>query len=782
MRWQTGDERQAHAYASADRDLRVRTLKLACTLGLFLMPLGISLDYYVYGGHDSFWALLGSRVVCDLGIAALMPLLWTDFGRRHIRLLGLAAGAIPVLSMCYMINVTEGFASPYYAGLNLAIIVVCLTMPFEVDEAIVYCVFVAFAYLVAGVAWRDPAADSADLVADLFGNLYFIVLTSTIGIFACYFNTRRRISDFELRYTLDKQNRQLTQLDRLKMRFFANVSHELRTPLTLILAPLEDLYRQRALLPEGFAQSLQLIRENGLRLLGLINDLLDIARLNEGKLHLHCREFCLDDVVAQIVDATRPLAERRHLRLTLTLSPERLTVLGDVARLEKVLLNLLSNAVKFTRSGGAIAVECRSEAGQARIEVADTGVGIPEDELPYVFERFHQVAGPDNRQEHGTGLGLALAKELTEAQRGRLTIASQVGKGTSVVLRLPLAEPKQMAALAAQTEDSATDDAEDSDVYGEMFQAARLQSVAVGGGVESATEASQAGVRVLVVDDETRMRHFLVQILSSEYRVAAAMDGESALQLADQDRPHLVLLDLMLPGIDGLEVCRRLRGPPHNADLKILMLTARTDEQVKIEALNSGADDFLTKPFSIVEVKTRIRNLLAAGALERDLRERNRELERALKELQMRELQLIQSEKMNALGSLAAGLLHEINNPLNYMRMAVTMAQRGAVGEDEKLAKHLRDIEAGIKRIEDIVGGLRDFAYPEQAANQQPFSIRESLQAALRFSRPSRSFVGWPGCGEPVPPCSGGCTRRNTPMTIPWFTNAQRTARSSWLR
>jgi signal transduction histidine kinase len=226
----------------------------------------------------------------------------------------------------------------------------------------------------------------------------------------------------------------------------------------------------------------------------------------------------------------------------------------------------------------------------------------------------------------------------------------------------------------------------------------------------------------------------LVAALSGEYEVAAAADGKSALLVAEEHRPRVVLLDLMLPDMDGVQVCRELRRSGHGDDLKILMLTAQMDEGVKIEALESGVDDFLTKPFSTVEVKTRIRNLLAAAVLQQDLRQRNRELEEAMVRLKATEAQLIQSEKMNAIGSLASGLLHEINNPLNYITMAVALAKRGVAQGDDKMAKRIADIEDGIKRIAEVISSLRDFAYPETAAYQRPFSLSQAVSTALRFT------------------------------------------------
>jgi signal transduction histidine kinase len=239
---------------------------------------------------------------------------------------------------------------------------------------------------------------------------------------------------------------------------------------------------------------------------------------------------------------------------------------------------------------------------------------------------------------------------------------------------------------------------------------------------------------VLVVEDEPDMRRYLAQMLQDEYRVLQARTGAQGLRLALEDAPDLILLDLMLPEMDGLEVCRRIRERDPSRRQKIMLLTARVDEQAKLTALEHGADDFLTKPFSSVEVKTRLRNLLASAILERDLAERNMRLQRAMAELEATQAQLIHSEKLNALGSLAAGLLHEINNPLNYSITAVQLMRTDpAVTNNALLNEMITDIDEGMQRIREIVTDLRAFAYPSEAEKRTPFKLGEAIESALRF-------------------------------------------------
>jgi len=720
MHAELNEQSLQRAYEEADLDLRVRYTKVGCVLVLVLMPFGSILDIIVY--PKLFWPLLGSRLLCDLLLLPTFGLLWTNWGRRRVHALSFLWALTPMLTICGMILVSEGAASPYYAGLNLMIVGSCLLFPFTLLEALAYSAFVILSY--SSICFLH-AGGAVNWTA-LFNNLYFLALTSVICVAACHFYTLRRITDFRLRYELDLRNRQLTELDRLKSEFFANVSHELRTPLTLMLAPVDELLNRGPALSDTVRNTLQMIQHNGLRLLRLINDLLEIVRLEEGGLKLRLRRLRLDQFLLGMVDSVRGLATYHELAVEVVESDEPLTVLADESRLEKVVLNLLTNATKFTPAGGSIKVRWWRDGAAAKVEVADSGIGIAEHELPHIFDRFRQASGSQTRQYQGLGLGLALARELIEEHGGSLTATSQLGSGSSFLLELPLAPDADVA------EPEQTTRANDADEVPALFRAANRAGLEVDA-VEPEVAASGSGAaRILVVDDEPDMRRFLVSTLSEDYTVVQAADGETGLALAEEQLPKLALLDLMLPRIDGLEVCKALRADERTRDVKVVMLTARIDERSKLQALECGVDDFLTKPFSTVEVRSRIKNLLVSAALQEDLKVRNQELSETLERLRSTEAQLVQSEKMNALGSLAAGLLHEINNPLNYTLMAVQSLKMAA--DEEDVAETIADIEEGMKRIRDITTDLRSFAYPEQTNRQEPFDLRDAVDTALRFT------------------------------------------------
>ena len=364
------------------------------------------------------------------------------------------------------------------------------------------------------------------------------------------------------------------------------------------------------------------------------------------------------------------------------------------------------------------------------MEITDTGVGIPAEALPRLFERFHQVDGSSTRKYQGIGIGLALARDLVDAHDGKLSARSQVGKGTTLRIELP-AEP-ELAAGAAIAPTAKTDHA---DPIASIYHAAN-RTVTMTDAHVAVSQPTGAGKHtVLVVDDEPDLRSFISSTLSKSNRIIQAGDGPTGLAMAREKRPDLMVLDLMLPGMDGLDVCKALKQDPNTRSIKIVLLTARMDEHSKLTALERGADDFLTKPFSSTELQTRIANLLENADLESQLRNRNTELETTLHRLKETEVQLVQSEKMNALGKLSAGLLHEINNPLNFTTMALDLAEQQADG-NESLLETLKDISQGMGRIRTVVCDLRGFAHPPsaEAGGNEPFEISAALTTALRMT------------------------------------------------
>lgn len=775
------------AYRETDTAYRVLESRIGCVVALFLVPAGVSLDYITY--HDHFYLFLAMRMICDTIIAAIYLLHFTAFGAQIIRGLTLAWLTAIQVMICYMIYLTDGVYSSYHSGLNLSLIAVGLLLPTSIGEAIIFCSLTAILY---SAACLNSGFQEFNFY-EFYRHQYFILLTSIIAVTSVYFNTRRRFSEFRISYELDGKNKQLSELDRLKSQFFANVSHELRTPLTLILAPTEDLLNQRKQLPAGAASLLETVRNNALRLLRLVNDLLDLNRLEEGKSHLDSRPVDINRLVGGLADSMRHLAEARGLAFRRSLTPTPLVVKGDPHALEKVVLNLLGNAVKFTDPGGTVCLSTECNGGMARIVVRDNGIGIDGKDLPYIFDRFRQGDGSSTRRYQGTGLGLALAKELVEKQGGGIHAESRPGAGTTMTVQLPL------AAGGEQVQQSPP--AGDDDLLARFFRSAdfylgpEAEPAVVGATLHRGGQGSpeyegnaipeptpaearcrNAKATLLLVDDEPDMRAYLRDVLADEFTVLQADDGEEGLALARDKLPDLVLLDLMMPKMDGLAVCRAIRGDPALADTRVILLTARVDEQAKLAALDCGADDFLTKPFSRVEVRTRLRNLARSAALQRDVRRRNRELESAMADLNSARDQLIQSEKLNAIGMLTAGLLHEVNNPLNYAHATLQILQEDpSIQADERLARALDRVRHGMNRIRDIVANLRTFARPSAADKAARFSLAAALETARTLTAHEMKGVEFHG---DLPPdcCALGAHDQIEQVLINLLSNAAKAA------
>ncbi|MFW5830354.1 MAG: ATP-binding protein, partial [Planctomycetota bacterium] len=619
------DEELRSAYARADRDLRVRLSLVGCFLTLLFVPLFWGLDWIVYPNH--VWDLLYARLLCDVAIGMVLIILLTDRGRQLIHIFGLLWAVFPCITIAWMVFATEGAESPYYAGLNLVMIVLTLLMPWTTTEVVLICLLTLVLYLGAcfghhglhGIPWDAMITHS-----------YFLLTTACICITAGVFQSRRRYQEFALRYQLDEQNKELAEMDRLKSQFFANISHELRTPLTLILGPVDELLDQEDA-SQQTRSSLTLVRQNTLRLLKLINDLLEVVRLENKRLVLHRQRLDLATWVPGLVDAVRHLAESKGIRMQTEGQADKLLVWADPDRLEKVLLNLLTNATKFTEAGGTITTSWSSTGDEAVVQVTDTGIGIDPADLPHIFDRFRQVDGSSTRRYQGLGLGLALARELAEAHGGTLNAHSAPGQGTVFTLRLPQtapdeAEPQEQTPPARDPDtrtrtrsDSSDDSASRSDIIVSRLSAADKSGLPAARQETHLTPPPEPVVDdapvVLVIDDEQDMRRFMSTILGNDYRIYATTDAEAGLAMARRVRPDAILLDMMMPGRSGLEALPDLRADEALRDTRIIMLTARGEEEVRLQALRSGADDFLTKPFSSQEVRTRLDNLLRAGRL-----------------------------------------------------------------------------------------------------------------------------------------------------------------------
>jgi len=403
----------------------------------------------------------------------------------------------------------------------------------------------------------------------------------------------------------------LVELDRAKTAFFSNVSHEFRTPLTLILGPIEDALAHGVL--DG--ENLKAVHRSALRLLRLVNSLLDFSRIEAGRLQSSFEPTDLPVLTAGLAGSFQSLVESAGVKLVVDCPPLSKPVYVDRTHWEKIVLNLVSNAFKFTFEG-EIAIRLHEHDGRVELVVSDTGTGIPEHEHARIFERFHRVEGARGRSFEGTGIGLALVHELVKLHAGSVSLDSIVGRGSSFTVSIPtgvdhLPKDRIVDNRGFEGAPIATPFLLQASQWAHAeTHAGPPDDLAVPSMVGRAPEESR---RILVADDNADMREYLVRLLSPYWTVDAVGDGEAALALARETPPDLILSDVMMPRMDGFALLRALRASPATRGISVILLSARAGEEAIVEGLETGADDYLLKPFSARELLTRVRSHLGAA-------------------------------------------------------------------------------------------------------------------------------------------------------------------------
>ena len=481
------------------------------------------------------------------------------------------------------------------------------------------------AVLVAGVSPRR-ALDSAHLT--FYSMLQEAVANSLVNA-RSYEEERKRAEA-------------LAEIDRAKTAFFSNVSHEFRTPLTLMLGPLEDALSNSSELPPSLRNQLELAHRNSLRLLKLVNSLLDFARIEANRTQVNYEATDLAALTTDLASNFRSACERAglELRVECPALPEPIYVDRDMW--EKIVLNLLSNAFKFTLAGG-IGVSLRLTGDGVRLEVRDSGVGIPRHELPHMFERFYRVEGARGRTHEGTGIGLALVQELVKLHGGRIEVESELERGTtfSVSLQRGSAHLPQdrigkahaltptTAGARAYVEEAlrwlpdGVGDADDGAARAAPFGASA--DALDGSGPHAA--ALEPAARILLVDDNADMRDYVRRLLATRFDVATAPDGVAALELVRRmPPPDLVLSDVMMPRCDGFELLRALRADERTRAVPVILLSARAGEEARVAGLDAGADDYLVKPFSARELFARVETHVRLARIRRASEQRFRSM------------------------------------------------------------------------------------------------------------------------------------------------------------
>ncbi len=438
-----------------------------------------------------------------------------------------------------------------------------------------------------------------------YGLYIVLILLGLLGIRRFELNRAKLRNELKLR---EFEVKKKSELEELKSRFFANLSHEFRTPLMLIKGPLEQLKTGGN--NDDYSESIDMIERNSNRLKDLIDQLLELSQLEKTTVSLKAKQENIVNILKGLVSSFESLTKQKSISLKLESNSDSIVCWVDTDKFEKIINNLLSNAVKFTPHGGGISVGLRQiiqEGKQiAEIKISDSGIGIPKDKLEKIFDRFFQVDDSTLRTYGGSGIGLALVKEFVDLHKWKIFVESESKKGTEFVLHIPMQG------------DYLNEDEKVKIESGENFKDREISKTKnaqfirpVNGDYEqTGTDDSGNKPSVLIVDDSDDVREYLSNLLKNNYTISEAANGEEGIKEAAASLPDLIISDIMMPSMDGIEFCGRIKSEWQTSDIPVILLTAKASSESKIEGLETGADDYLTKPFDSRELFTRIKNLL----------------------------------------------------------------------------------------------------------------------------------------------------------------------------
>jgi signal transduction histidine kinase/ligand-binding sensor domain-containing protein/DNA-binding response OmpR family regulator len=439
--------------------------------------------------------------------------------------------------------------------------------------------------------WNEVPASLKITVLPRFWKTRTALIFYIVVIITLLYITRKLIQNRErIKFRREQERNEairVHELDMMKIKFFTNVSHEFRTPLTLILTPLEKILRQTKEAEQ--LQQFQLIQRNAKRLLNLVNQLLDFRKLEVQELRLSLSEGDIVKFVKETVFSFSDLSEKKDIKLQFASSVEALETLFDQDKIEKILFNLLSNAFKFTPEHGHVDVDValndENETKFITINISDSGIGIPEDKLDKIFDRFFQNELPKSIMNQGSGIGLSITKEFVKVHGGTISVNSTLGKGSCFTVTIPLTE------VLAHHE--------------------TLNELAIANGLPDESELPEHKPVLLLVEDNEDFRFYLKDNLKLDYKVLEARNGLEGLKVTLEHMPDLIVSDIMMPEMNGIDLCRKIKADPRISHTPVILLTARSTEEQKLEGFETGADDYLTKPFNFEILVSRIRNLIA---------------------------------------------------------------------------------------------------------------------------------------------------------------------------
>jgi signal transduction histidine kinase len=709
---------QPESYEAWRDDFARERLKTLYYLGLTANPFFLISDLLFY--RDRWHTLLTLRILLQTGLLVM----FLAYVRRRTsvnpRVPLVAWVVIANVCVTHMTVSLGGFTSPYYSGLNLVLLAAAVIVPVSWrSHAVAQCTTLLYYYGVNFLQAPDSAAETAALQ-----NSFFLIWTCVACLFSVSLYEKVQFAEFQARLSerrareeLESSHRKLLELDRLKDQFFANINHELRTPLTLSLGAFRTLLKSP--LPQGSKAVVQSGLRNTARLLFMINELLELARFESGRADMRKASV---DLAALMKNAAANFESSERQRIFLSGTDAPMPAQVDVRKMTKVLSNLLMNAFKFSHpEEGRVWMSLDRRDGQIVITIRDNGMGIPEDQLDKIFDRFTQVEGAATRRFEGTGIGLALAKEIVTLHGGKITVQSRIGEGSTFTITMPQGEADSRNLVPLDEEDVA-------------MQLPSLPSAAETDRVPSPEETAGAGrPLILAVDDNADMRAYLVRLLSDDYRVLAACQGEEGLQYARRLRPALILADVMMPVMSGHDLLKAIRQDDTLRPTPVILLTARAGTEARVESLEAGADDYVSKPFHEEELLARIKNQLRIHAQEQELEAKATQLQELYSKLEtvnehLREVSLRKSEFVSIVS-------HDLRTPLAAMNGFVDNLLDGIAGPlTEKQRRYLDRIHHNIDRLVRMIKDLLDLSKLEAGTMRldvKAVSLAEMAESAV---------------------------------------------------
>ncbi len=695
------------------------SLYLACYVAIIAIPSFAFVDYFMYPEH--LQTLLIIRVITTAPIIVILILAKTNrIFQNYAKPLGFLIILISASGIAAMIHITEGYQSPYYAGLVLANLVLFTFLILPLRTTIILSSITYALYII-------PILINSDikLLSIFVNNNVFLISMIVFAILGARTREELQFNELKSRYKLQKSNDDLEILtqslaesndkllehDRLKTEFFTNISHELRTPLTLIMSPLSAIIEEKqGKVSDAVKETLKMMRSNGIRLLKQINNLLDFAKLEAGKMRLKLKEVEPTDFCKQIVASVEHMAASRGLKLSYECrTKDGTSVVMDPEQYEKVVINLLHNAIKFTDEGGRITLCLDDGDGYVELSVEDTGVGIPKEMLETIFERFAQVDGSSTRRREGTGLGLSLAKEIVELHGGTIRAESEPEKGSRFVVKIRKGkrhfDEKVIDRRKAEkpvTYKKRSSDKEELKVSEVVSDYHKLQLI----DLEQQSEPAFSQVRVgshdhtiMAVDDNPDILKLMRFLLDDEFDLICCSSGREGLKKLREFNPDLVLCDVMMPEMDGYAFCKEMKSDPDLAHIPIILVTARAGAEMLVKGIDSGADDYLPKPFDSMELKARIRSLLRIKKMESELAMSNQNFKIRTDDLVKRQEALFHSLIKSLVYTIDAKDEYTRNHSIRVTEYSLAIAGMMGLTEREKKTIELASILHDVGKI-----------------------------------------------------------------------------------